>query len=278
MNEVPSGDGRPPLSLSVCVPTRNEAATIDRCLSSVDGWVDEILVLDSDSDDGTREICAAYGAEIHEYEFDGFTDMYRAGLGYTRNEWVLFLDADEAVTDALRREIRRTLPDTDAVAFDIPLRTYMFGGRVHTTQSKTCLGRADAFEFGREYVHSQMGVRDEYKDRVEAMSNPIEHYTYDRVSEYVSKFDRYTSLEALRHVESGSAPSYPRFLAKALAVWGYHLFVNRGVLDGYRGVLFASMSFQYVLTTHAKIRDIERLQSEEPDGWRETWLEEECQR
>lgn len=266
------------LPISVCVPTKNEADTIDRCLESVDGWVDEIVVLDSDSEDGTRAICASYGATVTQYEFDGFTDMYRTGLDYARNEWVLFLDADEAVTAALREEIAETLGETDAVAFEIPLRTYMFGEHVHTTQSKTCLARAHAFEFGREYVHSQMGVRDRYRDRVVELSNPIEHYTYDRVSEYLSKFDRYTSLEALRHVESGSRPSYPWFLGKALAVCGYHLFVNRGILDGYRGVLFATMSFQYVLATHAKMKDIERLRSDDPDGWREVWLEEECQR
>lgn len=268
----------PDLALTVCVPTKNEIDTIERCLSSVDGWVSEIVVLDSQSDDGTLRVCEAYDATIYQYEFQGFTHMYRTALEYASHEWVLFLDADEVVTGPLRAEILAELPGTDAVAFEIPLRTRMFGDWVRTTQTKVCLGKAAAFEFGREYVHSQMGVRDAYQDRVASLSNPIEHYTYDRVSDYVHKFDQYTSLEALRHVEAGTTPSYPRALTRGVAVALYHLFVNGAVLDGYRGVLFATMSFQYVLTTHAKVEDINRLRRRAPDDWKQTWLDEECRR
>lgn len=264
--------------LSVCVTTRNVVDTIDTCLDSISELADEIVVLDSDSNDGTLEICRSYDADIYQYEFEGFADMFRTAISKASNDWVLLLDADEEVSSELKTEIERKLANPDSVAFEIPLKTQMFGDWVRTSQTKTCLARKDVIEFRQDYIHPQMSVLSEYEDQISTMTHPINHYTYDRVSEYIEKFDQYTSLEAIRHVDSGSRPSYLRFFTKAVGVCFYHLFVNRAILDGYRGILFGLLSFQYQMVTHAKIKDIDRLQKEEPDEWRDIWITEECGR
>ena len=264
--------------LSVCVTTKNVDETIGRCLESVSGWVEEIVVLDSNSQDDTLAICERYGASIYQHEFRGFADLKRSAIDKAQNEWVLLLDADEEVSEPLRSEIQEVLQSPNAVAFEIPLNTYMFGGRVRTSQTKTCLFKRDVIEFKQDYIHEKMSVPDQYQNQVSVMSNSINHYTYNRVSEHVRKFDQYTALEALRYVDSGEIPSYPRFLAKAAGVCLYFLFVNRAILDGYRGVLFAMMSLQYQLVIHAKIKDIGRLKLENPNDWKDIWLKEECQR
>jgi len=266
------------VDISVCVTTKNVEDTIDRCLQSVSGWAAEIVVIDSDSQDRTIDICESFDAKIYQHEFSGFSDLYRTAISKAENEWVLILDADEEVSDPLQQEIIEELKSPTSIAYSIPLKTNMFDDWVRTSQSKTCLGKRDCIEFRQEYVHSKMTVSEEYEGQVGALSSPIHHYTYDRVSDYLNKFDQYTSLEALRHFESEHTPNYLKFIAKAFAVAFYHLFINRAILDGYRGVLFATMSFQYQIVSHAKIRDIKRLKDEKPDNWKQYWIEEECKR
>lgn len=271
-------NARPPLS--VCVPTKNSADTIERCLESVDGIADEIIVLDSDSTDGTREICRQHGAEIRDHEFTGFAALRRALLEAPSNDWVLLLDADEALSDALVTELESELrADDDCVAYYLPKTVRMFGSWVRIGQTPLpWLGRKDTLEITDEYVHEKPQVRPEYEDRTRTCSNPIHHYSFENVSDYLEKLDQYTSLEALTVIESDSSPTFARYLFRAVGVFWSRLLLRRGILDGFAGVFFAFASLQYELVTYAKIRELRDLRRENPDDWKTEWVENRCQR
>ena len=90
-------------NVSVCIITLNEEQNIKECLESVQ-WADEIIVVDSGSEDQTIKICEEFGAKVFHHPFTGFRDQKNFALEQARKEWVLTLDADERVTDDLRDE------------------------------------------------------------------------------------------------------------------------------------------------------------------------------
>ncbi|MFY4812378.1 glycosyltransferase family 2 protein [Haloarcula sp. AONF1] len=266
--------------LSVCVPTKNAADTIERCLESAHGIADEIVVLDSNSTDGTRDICRQYGAEIRDHNFTGFAALRRALLDAASNDWVLLLDADEALSDELVTELETELSkDDDCVAYYIPKTVRMFGSWVQIGRAPLpWMGRKDALEITDNYVHEKPQVRSEYEDRTRICANVIQHYSFENVSDHLEKTDQYTSLEALDVVESDSSPTFARYLVRAFGVFWSRLLLRKGILDGFAGVFFAFASMQYELVTYAKIRELQDLRVKDPEGWKAQWVENRCQR
>jgi len=112
--------------LSVFVTTFNNASTLDACLRAV-SWADEVVVLDSYSSDETCEIATRHGCELYQHEFLGYGPQKQMALDKTSHDWVLLLDADEVVSEALAEEIHQTLttePEVDG--FEMPRREQVF--------------------------------------------------------------------------------------------------------------------------------------------------------
>ena len=137
------------MSLSVIVITKNEAAVIERCLSSV-AWADEIIVFDTDSSDGTADIARRLGARVETApDWPGFGPQKNRALALATGDWVLSLDADEWVTPELRAEIERAIAAPDDHAAPTACRgcrvtaaascAIRAGGR---TMSRACFGAA----------------------------------------------------------------------------------------------------------------------------------------
>mgnify|MGYP003350283134 CR=1 FL=1 len=117
------------MTLSVSITTFNGVPLVRECVASVT-WADEIIVVDSGSTDGTREICASLGAKVTQTpDFPGFGQQKNRALDRTTGDWVLALDHDETVSPELRAEIEATIKNPgDAVAFTMP-RLSNFCGR-----------------------------------------------------------------------------------------------------------------------------------------------------
>ncbi len=270
---------RETLPISVCVTTKNNADTIRGCLESVVGWTDEIVVVDSDSDDGTVEICEEYGADVHQHEFESFAQIKGRAMAHADNDWVFVLDADEEVPPTLREEIYARFGASDAVAFYIEKQEHMLGARTNQYHyRRPYLARKDVLYFRQEYIWERLSVERSHLDRTESLSNRIDHYRFDRASELESKTAQYSALEALQTVENGRPDGIVPFLARGLAVGLDRLLISRGVLDGYRGFYVAFLEFYQMVAAYVKVRDIRRLQREHPERWREIWIEEECRR
>ena len=113
--------------LSVTIVARDEAARIGDCIDRV-SWADEIIVLDSGSTDGTQDICRARGATVVELSWEGYAAQKNTAIEKARYPWVLSLDADEMVSDALGEQIRKVLQaDGPADGFRIPRKNIFFG-------------------------------------------------------------------------------------------------------------------------------------------------------
>src|SRR3990167_620107 len=113
------------IPISVVVITKNEEKNIRECLKSVAGWADEIIVVDYESTDKTREIAKEFTGKIFTRRMDVEGTHRNWAYAQAKNKWVLSLDADEWVTEDLKKEIDRTLPGTEMQGFSIPRRNYI---------------------------------------------------------------------------------------------------------------------------------------------------------
>ncbi|MBC7542753.1 MAG: glycosyltransferase family 2 protein, partial [Candidatus Sericytochromatia bacterium] len=116
-----------PGKLSVCMIVRDEADVLPRCLASVAGFADEIIAVDTGSTDGSQEILRAAGAQVFEIPWpNDFGEARTAALRYATGDWVLFIDADEAVDEARAKNVRLLMVDIpQPVSFEVPILSYM---------------------------------------------------------------------------------------------------------------------------------------------------------
>jgi glycosyltransferase involved in cell wall biosynthesis len=240
---------------------------------------DEIIVLDSQSEDGTLEICEEWGAKVYQHEFTGFGELKRSAISKASNEWVLVIDADEEIPESLRREIERKVGKSGVDAFYIRKSNRMFGEKTHVDHPKRpYLAKKSAIEYKNDYINETLSVKDRYEGRTAELENKIIHYAYEDFEEYLLKWNQYTSLAALQVVDEQGRDSLWYYLAMGIAHWGYYLFWERSILDGRTGVLFAFMSLQYQIVVWWKIQRVRTHMEVNPDNWRDSWISKYGQR
>jgi len=230
-----SGPERVP-NLSAVLITRNEAARLASALASV-CWAGEIVVLDSESTDATREIARQMGGRVVVRPFTDYADQRNAALREAREEWVLFLDADEAVTPQLAEEVSQALRAPGSLAgFEIPFRNYLgrhwmrFGG-LYPDYHLRLVRRAGTRFVGA--VHERAEVRGPTR----RLKHPIEHRTYTNRAELFRKVRLYAREEGRLRAARGVP-----WLALLLRVpyrFGKVLLAQSGWRDGRDGWVHA---------------------------------------
>ena len=228
------------MTLSVVVITRNEADVIGRCLASV-SWADEIIVLDSASEDGTADIARSLGAKVETAaDWPGFGRQKNRALACATGDWVLSLDADEWVTPALRAQIGSALAAAGGnVAFRMP-RLSSYCGRFmrHSgwwPDHVTRLFRRDAARFSDDRVHERLVVN----GAVGTLKEPLLHEAIRDLDEALVKMNAYSTAGAIMQHEQGRKSSLGG------AVWHgawtfFRAYVLRaGFLDGREGFMLA---------------------------------------
>lgn len=256
--------------LSVVILARNEARDIGRCLASV-AWCDEVVVVDDHSQDTTVEIARAWGARVCSHRFESFAQQRNWALDFAdlRNPWVLMLDADEALTPVVQREILLALSEPDAsVAGFLMCRKTMFLGR--------WLRHADGFPVWiMRLVHRD---RARFVDAghgevpappvdgvLKKIPEPFLHYPFGKgLSHWLARHNTYSTREAemerdsppewgWRDLVARDAPRRRRSLRnmarrlplRPLLRFCHHYFWKRGFLDGRAGLAFSFLMAGY---------------------------------
>lgn len=232
------------LPLSLIVLCRNEEAAIGRCLDSVPFAAEKLVVVDSGTTDGTAAAAAAHGATVLDREWLGFGPMRQRAEREARHEWVLMLDADEWMSDELQRQCRDELPGlletVDALQFS---RRTRYCGRTmkhYRPFARDFIWRGyrktfAAWTSDRVHEHLRPGPG----CRTHRLTAPLIHDSYASVTHHQEKACRYVDLWARQGFEQGRKPRLLRSLL-ALPVYLFRdLFVRRGVLDGWPGVIAA---------------------------------------
>jgi len=251
------------MKLSVVIIARNEETNLPRCLDSVK-WADEIIVVDSGSVDKTIQIAQEHGARIVKVEWSGFGPTKQAGVDAAAGEWILSIDADEVVPNALANEIKAVLKrDGEAVGYFVPRITQFLGRWIRHggwyPDYVLRLFRRDRGGFDSALVHETVQVT----GPTARLKHDLEHYSYPDLDSYFDKLNRYTTLAAQDLHRQGRTAGLSRILINPVAKFLKQYCLRGGWLDGLEGLILALLSAGYVMTKYAKLRDLSRRVAEE---------------
>lgn len=248
------------VDLSAVIITLNEEMDIADCIESV-SWCKEILVVDSGSSDKTIQIAASLGARVIHHDFRGFGAQKQFGVDSAKYDWILSIDADERVSPELRACIQRLpLEDIDTAGYLVERIEFFQGrelkyGRARPRELIRLFHRGRG-RFSAAVVHEEVCV----DGPTETCDGKLLHNSYRSLSEYFTKFNHYTSLHAQERFEKGERTrpwriliSFPKALVNAL-------IIQRGVLDGYKGILMGILHAFYTMIKLAKLYEMQKEQ------------------
>ena len=245
--------------ISACIICHNEEETIGRCLKSLK-WVHDIVVVDSMSTDRTCEIAEAYTDRIFKREWPGYAAQKNFALENAKTEWVLSLDADEAVSEGLRREISEEISGTDALdGYRIPRRSFYQGRWIdhsgYYPDRQLRLFRRGRGKWVGGRVHERMTV----DGRVGVLKNDILHYPYGGgITGQLNTINNFSTLLAKDMFDRGKrfhpALLFSRPFFKFLEVY----VLKRGFLDGLPGLIIAVSDAYAMFVRYVKLRELEK--------------------
>jgi glycosyltransferase involved in cell wall biosynthesis len=244
--------------ISAIIITRNEEKNIGPCLESL-SFVDEIVVVDSNSDDRTVPIARKYTQKVYDFEWKGFGETKQYALEQTSHDWVLWLDADERISPELASEIKSTLEkESPFSGYRMPRKAFFLGRWMRHggwyPGYVVRLFRKEKGRFDSANVHERLHV----DGPVGMLNAPILHYTDDSIQHYYEKFNRYTSLAAEELVKRGKRYSMLDLLFRPGFMFLKMYLFKAGFLDGLEGLQLAVFSSNYVFTKYAKLRELSR--------------------
>jgi len=243
------------LPLSVVIVTKNEEHNIEDALKSA-ADASEIIIVDAFSDDGTIEICRKYTDKIFQHHWEGFAKQKQKGVDYAGEEWILILDADERITPELMTEIKGAISSGDCDGYYIPRENYFIGRWIkhggwwpdHTLR----LFRKNKGHLEIREVHEKVTVA----GNTAYLKNPLKHYTYRSISDFVLRSDRYSTLAARELIKNSGNAGLFSVAIKPLATFIKMYFLRRGFLDGSRGLILALLYSYYTFLKYVKVLEV----------------------
>ena len=248
--------------LSVVLITMNAEHLLGRTLEAV-SWADAILIVDSGSTDGTRELAETMGAKVLlRTDWKGYGDQKSYALSKAEGDWILFLDADEVVDPKLAEEIQRvTKADGGAAGYSMLRVNYFCGERLRFGN-----GRPDyvdrLFKRGKgsisdHRVHERVIV----DGPVKRLQGELQHYTTESISHRVRKNDEYATTAAEELYRQGKRASMLQLLFLMPLSIFRDLVLKGGVLDGKNGVIMAVTGAFYSFSKYAKLWELQKKSS-----------------
>ncbi len=247
------------ITLSVVILTKNEERNIRGCLDSVYGWADEIVLIDDESSDKTIDIAGKYTNKIIVRKMDVEGKQRNFAYAQAKNLWVLSLDADERVTDELKKEIKEVLTtDTKYNGFTIPRRNFIgdywvkYGGWYPSPQLK--LFRKDKFRYEEVGVHPRAFM----DDPCGHLKSDIMHYSYRDLEDFLSKLNNQTTREAQKWFNQNKPMRLARFTYRSIDRFLRTYIGRRGYKDSFIGFAVAFYASLYQFISYLKYRELAR--------------------
>lgn len=242
------------MKISATIITYNEERNLPRAIESL-RCADEILVVDSGSSDRTVEIAEKLGAKVIDSPWPGYAKQKNFAAERAEHDWILSLDADESLSEALEAEIwklKKAGPKCDA--YTMP-RMAQYLGRWITHSGwypdrKVRLYHRAKGTWAGDYVHESVQVT----GLVGHMEGNLLHFTCESLSEHLKTMDRYTTLAAEQIVASGRKVTWGRLICEPPWTFFRTYVVKAGYLDGVEGLAIANMAALYNFLKYAKAR------------------------
>jgi glycosyltransferase involved in cell wall biosynthesis len=251
-------DTLPSNKISVLIITLNEQTHMYALLSDLD-FADEVIVVDSYSTDRTKCISESFkNVRFLENKFENYTAQRNFALTQARNNWVLFIDADERLTPALKQEILETVERNDNISAYLFYRKFYFKNRIlrfsgWQTDRIYRLFKKDKCRYThRRLVHEKLDVN----GKIAVFKNRLVHYSYADYESYKRKMIVYGKLKAMEKFQIGFKPTFFHIYGHSTYNFLYQYLIRLGILDGRKGVVICYLN---ALSVSARYQELQRL-------------------
>lgn len=247
-------------TISACITAGNEERNIQRCLESV-AWTDEIVVVDSFSSDRTVEICKKYTDLVYQHRWLGYIGQKNLIKDLASSKWILFLDADEEISPALRKEIQDEMASgacANIAGYEFPRMVYYLGRWIRHgdwyPDIKLRLFCKARGKCGGQEPHDRILV----DGPVKRLRNPMYHYTYTGVEDQVATVNRFSTITARGRHEQHRRFRFIDLLLRPPLRFLRGYFLKGGFLDGLPGLIISATAAYGVFVKYAKLWELER--------------------
>lgn len=248
--------------ISAVVITYNEEQNIARCIDSLQGVVDEIVVVDSFSTDGTQAICESRGVRFVQHKFEGHIEQKNYAITQATYQHVLSMDADEALDDELRKSILAAKDNWVADGYKMNRVTNYCGKWIWHggwyPDTKLRLWNSSKGQWGGMNPHDEFIMEDDCK--VVHLKGNILHYSYYSIEGHVTQMNKFSSISAKSYYEKGKRSGIFLILMKPLVAFFKAYILKRGFLSGYSGFVIGIMDAQTTFLKYVKLREYQRKQ------------------
>lgn len=248
------------VQLTVAIITYNEENNIARCIGSVKEIADEILVVDSFSTDKTEEICLKFGARFIKNPFAGHIEQKNVALDLATHDYVLSLDADEALSPELLNSIKAIKNNFTMDGYKFNRLTNYNGHWVRYSgwypDTKLRLIKKSAARWSGVNPHDILKPNDDKK--IGFLKGDLLHYSYESIAAHVIQTDKFTTIAARAAFNQGKRSSLFKVFTRPVLKFVRDYFFKRGFLDGRYGFIICCINSLYALLKYAKLHELQK--------------------
>lgn len=240
--------------LSVIIPVGNEIHNIKDVINSVK-FADEIIVVDSYSNDGTYEEIKKMNVKVLRRKYEYSASQKNWAIPQAKFDWILLVDADERVSLKLKNEIQEKLKLTknQNSGYWIGRENYFMGKKVNFSgwQNDGVIRffRKDSSRYEDKYVHAKLIVN----GNIEKLKNKLIHNTYTDINSHIKKLNRYASLQAKDYDKITNSINFYHFIVKPNWAFFKHYVIQLGFLDGFIGLIISFLRFYSVFMRYVHL-------------------------
>jgi glycosyltransferase involved in cell wall biosynthesis len=255
-----------PVKISAVIITYNEENNIGRCLESLQETADEIVVVDSFSSDTTAEICKDKDVRFIQHPFEGHIEQKSFALSCAANDYILSLDADEALSEKLTESIRAAKQNWCEDGYSVNRLTKYCGTWIRHCgwypDTKIRMWDRRKGHWGGINPHDHV-VMDQ-DSRVHHLSGDLLHYSYPTIRDHISQLNNFSDIAARAAFEKGrhSNMLFDICLNPGLTFFKKYV-LKLGILDGYEGFVISISTAYGKFLKYVKLRELERLRQSE---------------
>jgi len=248
------------IKISILLPTYNCEKTIEQTLGSIK-WADEILVIDSFSNDSTVDIVKEYGVNIIQHEYINSAKQKNWAIQHCSNQWIFQIDSDEILEENAEEIIRNAINNVDenTHCLKMPRKNHVLGkwvkyGGLYPDWEYRLFRKEYGKWWDRE-VHSRIIV----PGKIGILDTHLIHHGMPNVSKQILNLDRYTRYEANYLSRNNEKFSWVKWLLKPIFIFFFRYIFQQGFRDGWRGLFLAVYHAFYSFLSHTKFYEIQLL-------------------
>ncbi|WP_224995910.1 glycosyltransferase [Cesiribacter sp. SM1] len=250
------------IPLSVVILTYNEASSVAEAIESV-LWADEVLIVDSYSNDNTLDIASEYNVRILQHKFENYSKQRNWAIEQAKHNWIFMLDADERICSSLKEEMVSLLQTSPPFpAYQVKRHNYLMGKRIRYSGWQndwvTRLFDRRRAGYGKKAVHESLLV----EGKTGNLKNPMSHYTYKNLETFLEKHNEYSKASAEDLAARGIRVTYYHMLVKPAFRFFRSYILKLGFLDGKEGLFIASLYGWHVYLRYVKAWRLRRREYE----------------